>query len=156
MSVDVKYRAVATATGGREGSARTSDGNLNVRLVTPKELGGAGGDGTNPEQLFAAGYSGCFLSAMKVAASKLGLTVPADAAVTATVGIGPRAAGGFGIAVDLAIDLPGVDQQDATRLVETAHQSCPYSNATRNNIDVTLSVISQQRGESESAAARLA
>ncbi len=121
--------------------------------MTPKELGGAGGEGTNPEQLFAAGYSRCFLSALKVAASKLGLTVPADATVTAAVGIGPRTAGGFGIAVDLAIDLPEIEQQDATKLVETAHQICPYSNATRNNIEVTLSVISQQSGETPSEVA---
>ena len=140
MSVDVKYRTSATATGGRDGRARTAEGNLEVQLSTPKELGGAGGEGTNPEQLFAAGYAACFLGALKVAGQQLKLRVPADTSITATVGIGPRAEGGFGITADLQAMLPGVDRADAEKLVEAAHQICPYSNATRNNVDVGLTV----------------
>ena len=141
MSVDVKYRTTATATGGRDGSARTEDGSFAVKLATPKELGGAGGEGNNPEQLFAAGYSACFLGAMKAVAGSLQLKVPAETTVTATVGIGPRSEGGFGITADLKISLPGLDHADAQKLVETAHQVCPYSNATRGNVDVGLTVV---------------
>jgi osmotically inducible protein OsmC len=141
MSVHVLYTATATATGGRDGRARTADGAFEVALATPKELGGAGGPGNNPEQLFAAGYSACFLGAMKFVASQGGPKVPADAAVTAAVGIGPRAAGGFGLEVALAVTLPGVDRAEAEALVEKAHQVCPYSNATRDNIDVKLSLV---------------
>lgn len=140
MSVDVKYRTTATATGGRDGSSKTEDGAFSVKLATPKELGGAGGEGNNPEQLFAAGYAACFLGAMKFVAPQLSLTVPNDTTVTATVGIGPRSEGGFGITADLKIDLPGLDKADAERLVEKAHTVCPYSNATRNNVDVGLTV----------------
>lgn len=140
MSVDVKYSTVATATGGRDGSARSADGVLDVKLSTPRELGGAGGEGTNPEQLFAAGYSACFLGALKVAGQQLKVKVPAETSVTATVGIGPRAEGGFGITADLEVSLPGVDRVEAEKLVETAHQICPYSNATRNNVEVGLKV----------------
>jgi osmotically inducible protein OsmC len=141
MSVNVLYRTRATATGGRDGQARSEDGRFEVKLSTPKELGGAGGDGANPEQLFAAGYSACFIGAMKVAAQQLKLQVPADAAVTATVGIGPRSEGGFGITADLAISLPGLAAEDARKLVDLAHQICPYSNATRGNVDVGLSLV---------------
>lgn len=140
MSVDVKYRTTATATGGREGRARTEDGRLEVQLSTPKELGGAGGGGSNPEQLFAAGYAACFLSALKGVAYQAKVHLPDDASVAATVGIGPRSEGGFGITADLLIDLPGIAREDAERLVETAHQICPYSNATRNNVDVGLTI----------------
>lgn len=140
MSVDVKYRTSATATGGRDGRARTEDGRLEVQLATPKELGGAGGEGTNPEQLFAAGYAACFLGALKVAGQQLKVRVPAETSITATVGIGPRAAGGFGITADLEVTLPGVDRAEAQKVVEAAHQICPYSNATRNNVEVGLSV----------------
>ncbi|GAA0447636.1 MULTISPECIES: organic hydroperoxide resistance protein [Sphingomonas] len=140
MSVDVKYRTSATATGGRDGRARTADGRLEVQLATPKELGGAGGEGTNPEQLFAAGYAACFLGALKVAGQQLKVRVPAETSITATVGIGPRSEGGFGITADLEVTLPGVDRADAEKVVEAAHQICPYSNATRNNVDVGLSV----------------
>jgi osmotically inducible protein OsmC len=140
MSVDVKYRTRATATGGRDGAARSDDGVLAVNLSTPKELGGAGGDGTNPEQLFAAGYSACFIGALKVAGGQLKIKVPQDVSVTATVGIGPRAAGGFGITADLEVSLPGLDRAEAEKLVEAAHQICPYSNATRNNVDVGLTI----------------
>lgn len=141
MSVTVKYQTSARATGGRDGHAKTLDGALEVKLTTPKELGGAGGAGVNPEQLFASGYAACFLGAMKFVSSQGGAKVPADAHVTATVGIGPRAAGGFGLEVALAVALPGVDRAAAEDLVAKAHQVCPYSNATRNNIDVRLSVV---------------
>lgn len=140
MSVDVKYRTTATARGGREGRARTEDGRLEVQLSTPKELGGAGGGGSNPEQLFAAGYAACFLSALKGVAHQVKVHLPDDASVTAMVGIGSRSEGGFGITADLVIDLPGIAREDAERLVETAHQICPYSNATRNNVDVGLAI----------------
>lgn len=140
MSVDVKYRTSATATGGRDGRARSEDGRLEVQLATPKELGGAGGEGTNPEQLFAAGYAACFLGALKVAGQQLKVRVPAETSITATVGIGPRSEGGFGITADLGVTLPGVDRADAQKVVEAAHQICPYSNATRNNVEVGLSV----------------
>lgn len=140
MTVDVKYRTSASATGGRDGRARSVEGNLDLALSTPKELGGAGGDGSNPEQLFAAGYSACFLGALKVAGQQLKVAVPAATTVTATVGIGPRSEGGFGITADLLIDLPGVDHDSARRLVDTAHQICPYSNATRGNVDVALTL----------------
>jgi len=141
MSVDVKYRTTATATGGRDGAARTDDGSLEVKLAVPKEMGGPGG-GNNPEQLFAAGYAACFLSAMKAVSGKEGVKVPSDASVQAEVGIGPRSEGGFGITADLKVSLPGVPEQDARRLVDAAHQVCPYSNATRGNVDVGLTVSS--------------
>ncbi|SFL69473.1 organic hydroperoxide resistance protein [Methylorubrum salsuginis] len=140
MTVDVKYRTTASATGGRDGSARTEDGSFAVTLSTPKELGGAGGSGANPEQLFAAGYSACFIGALKVAGGQLKLKVPAETKVTATVGIGPRSEGGFGITADLTVDLPGLDRADAQRLIDAAHQICPYSNATRGNVDVGLTL----------------
>ena len=141
MPVDVLYRTTATATGGRDGHAATEDGSLDVKLSTPKELGGGGGPGNNPEQLFAAGYSACFLGAMKFVASQGGPKVPDNASVTATVGIGPRSEGGFGIDVALKISLPGVEHKAAEELVEKAHQVCPYSNATRNNVAVALTVV---------------
>jgi Ohr subfamily peroxiredoxin len=140
MSVNVLYRTTATATGGRDGHAATADGALDVKLSTPKELGGAGAAGNNPEQLFAAGYAACFIGAMKFVGAQTGVKVPADTAVTATVGIGPRAEGGFGLEVSLAVTVPGLDHAAAEELVEKAHQVCPYSNATRNNIDVKLTV----------------
>ncbi len=139
MPVDVKYTTSATATGGRDGRAKTADGALDVKLTTPKELGGGGGEGNNPEQLFAAGYSACFLGAMKFVASQGGTAkVPQDATVKASVGIGPRSEGGFGIDVQLDVALPGVPRDQAQALVEKAHQVCPYSNATRGNVDVKL------------------
>jgi osmotically inducible protein OsmC len=140
MPVDVKYSTSAVATGGRDGSARTTDGSFQVKLATPRELGGAGGEGQNPEQLFAAGYAACFIGAMKAVAPSLQLKVPPETTVQANVGIGPRSEGGFGLTVDLAVTLPGLDKADAEKLVATAHQVCPYSNATRNNIDVGLTV----------------
>ncbi len=137
----VLYTTTATATGGRDGKAATKDGSFSVTLATPKELGGAGGAGNNPEQLFAAGYSACFLGALKFVAGKEKVTVPADTTVTATVGIGPRDDGtGFGLDVALAISLPGIDKAKAEDLVQKAHIVCPYSEATRSNLDVRLSV----------------
>ncbi|MFC0283340.1 organic hydroperoxide resistance protein [Camelimonas abortus] len=141
MPVDVKYTATATAAGGRDGVARSDDGRLEVKLSIPKELGGDGGPGTNPEQLFAAGYSACFIGAMKAAARQLKIRAPDDVWVTAKVGIGPRSGGGFGITAALAVSLPGLDRAEAQRLVEAAHQICPYSNATRGNVDVQLTIV---------------
>lgn len=141
MSLNVLYTTQATATGGRDGRSVTKDGSLDVKLAAPKELGGSGGPGTNPEQLFAAGYAACFIGAMKFVASQGGPKVPHDATVAATVGIGPRSEGGFGLEIGLEINLPGLSQSDAKELAERAHQVCPYSNATRNNIDVKLTVI---------------
>jgi Ohr subfamily peroxiredoxin len=141
MAVDVKYRASATATGGRDGRARVENGAIEFQLATARELGGAGGEGVNPEQLFAAGYSACFLGAMKAVAASLKLRVPSEANVRALVGIGPRSEGGFGITADLEITLPGLELDDAQRLVRAAHQVCPYSNATRNNVEVGLSIL---------------
>ncbi len=136
MSIEtVLYRAHANATGGRDGRATTDDGRLDVRLATPRELGGAGGEGTNPEQLFAAGYSACFLGAMKFVAARDKLRIPADVSVQGSVGIG-AIPNGFGIEVDLAISLPGMDRAEAQSLIERAHIVCPYSNATRGNVDV--------------------
>jgi osmotically inducible protein OsmC len=141
MSIDTKYSTEATATGGRDGHARSLDGRLDVTLATPKELGGAGGDGTNPEQLFAVGYSACFIGALKVAGQQLKVKLPDDVKVTAKVGIGPRSAGGFGITANLSVSLPGIEQAQAQQLVEAAHQICPYSNATRGNVDVGLTLV---------------
>ena len=141
MSVKVLYKTTATATGGRDGTASTADGAFSVKLSTPKELGGGGGAGNNPEQLFAAGYAACFIGAMKaVAAQGGGVKVPADASVTSTVGIGPIPAG-FGIQVAMAITVPGMEREKAEALVAAAHKVCPYSNATRGNIDVALTVV---------------
>ena len=136
----VLYRASAKATGGRDGRAVSSDNALDVKLSTPKELGGAGGEGTNPEQLFAAGYSACFLGAMKFVAAQQKQQLPADTTVTGKVGIG-QIPGGFGIEVDLAVSIPGMERAEAEKLVEAAHGVCPYSNATRGNIEVRLSVV---------------
>jgi len=140
MSIEkILYRAHATATGGRDGRAVSDDNRVDVKLSTPRELGGAGGEGTNPEQLFAAGYSACFLSAMKFVAMRDKFPIPADVSVSGTVGIG-AIPNGFGIEVDLAIKLPGMDHAQAEQLVERAHAVCPYSNATRNNIDVRFTI----------------
>ena len=137
------YTAHATATGGRDGRATSSDNALDVALSTPKQLGGAGGIGTNPEQLFAAGYAACFLSAMKLVGGSLKTPLPAAASVGAQVGIGPDGAGGFGLAVTLAVSTPGMDQAEAEAVVARAHQVCPYSNATRGNVAVTIQVNPQ-------------
>ncbi len=142
MAVDVKYSTSARATGGRDGHAKSLDGPVDVKLSTPKALGGAGGDGANPEQLFACGYAACFIGAMKFVSSQGGPKTPQDVSVVATVGIGPRSEGGFGLTVALEVDLPGLAKAEASNLIEQAHQICPYSNATRNNIDVKLSLKS--------------
>jgi Ohr subfamily peroxiredoxin len=134
----VMYTAHAHTTGGREGRSVTDDGLLDVKLTPPKSMGGSG-TATNPEQLFAAGYSACFMGALKHVASVKKVPVPADAAIDASVDIGPIPAG-FGIAVRLAISLPGMDRTVAQDLVDSAHQVCPYSNATRGNIDVELTL----------------
>lgn len=137
----ILYTAHASATGGRTGNAKSDDGRLEVTLSTPKELGGDGGAGTNPEQMFAAGYSACFLGAMKFVAGQQKLKLSEETQVAADVGIGPRDDGtGFGIAVTLNITIPGLDKSDAQALVEKAHVVCPYSHATRGNIPVTLNV----------------
>jgi Ohr subfamily peroxiredoxin len=140
----VLYTATATATGGRTGTAKSSDGALEVNLATPKELGGAGGPGTNPEQMFAAGYSACFIGAMKAVASGMTggpkIALPGEVSITTDVGIGPIP-GGFGIQVAMKISIPGMDKAAAEDLVAKAHKVCPYSNATRGNIDVTLTVV---------------
>jgi osmotically inducible protein OsmC len=141
MSIEkVLYRAHATATGGRDGHAVSSDGVLDIKLSTPAELGGAGGPGSNPEQLFAAGYSACFIGAMKFVAGQQKIALPADTSVEGNVGIGQIPAG-FGIEVELKISLPGMPRAEAETLVQKAHTVCPYSNATRGNIDVTLTVL---------------
>ena len=136
----ILYTAHATSTGGREGTSKSSDGVLDLKLTTPKELGGNGAVGTNPEQLFAAGYSACFIGAMKFVAGQQKIALPADTSIKADVGIGPIPAG-FGIQATLNISIPGMERSAAEALVEAAHQVCPYSNATRGNIDVTLNVL---------------
>ncbi|MDE2429711.1 MAG: organic hydroperoxide resistance protein [Burkholderiales bacterium] len=139
--MQILYTASATATGGRDGRAVSSDNQLEIKLTTPKELGGAGGDGTNPEQLFAAGYSACFIGAMKFVAAAGKIALPADTSVNGQVGIGPNGKGGFGLQVALNVTLPGMDRTAAEALVNKAHEVCPYSNATRGNIEVTVSVM---------------
>lgn len=135
------YSATATSTGGRDGRSISSDNKLDLALSTPKELGGAGGDGTNPEQLFAAGYSACFIGALKLVASQQKVKVPNDVNVTATIGIGANTKGeGFTISADLEVNVPGVEKDVVERLVEAAHKVCPYSNATRGNIDVNFTI----------------
>lgn len=140
MPVNILYQTAAQAVGGRDGHTKTLDGSLDLKLTTPKELGGAGGDGNNPEQLFAAGYAACFLNAMKFIAHRDKDVFPADSAVTATVGIGPDGSGGFGLDVALQVAMPGVARAQAEALVEKAHRACPYSNAVRGNIDVRLEI----------------
>jgi len=141
MSIEkVLYRASATSTGGRDGRSVSSDGVLDLRLTTPRELGGPGGAGTNPEQLFAAGYSACFLGALKFVAAREKRSLPAETSIEGHVGIGAIPAG-FGIEVELRVSIPGLPHAEAEALVHKAHAVCPYSNATRNNIDVTLTVV---------------
>ena len=137
MPVDAKYRTTATAAGGgRDGKTTLADGTMALDLTVPKELGGPGGDGANPEKLFALGYSACFLGAMRVAQQQTKIKVPDGTTVTATVGIGPRSEGGFGITAELDVLLPGLSESDAKTLVEATHGICPYSNAIRPNVDV--------------------
>ena len=134
----VVYKAHATSTGGRDGSTKSSDGLLDVKLSAPKEMGGGGG-GVNPEQLFAAGYSACFIGAMKFVAGQQKVALPADTSIDASVGIGQIPAG-FGIEVQLLVKVPGVDRAVAQGIIDKAHQVCPYSNATRGNIEVTITL----------------
>ncbi|AHX12441.1 organic hydroperoxide resistance protein [Dyella jiangningensis] len=137
----ILYTATATVTGGREGHAKSDDGVLDLQLVVPKGLGGPGGAGSNPEQLFAAGYAACFEGAVRFVARQKGVTLK-DASVTAHVGIGPREPTGFGIAVKLDVSLPGIDRAVAQDLVDTAHNDiCPYSHATRGNVDVQITLV---------------
>lgn len=136
----VLYTAQSRATGGRDGRATSSDLALDVPLAAPAALGGSGAAGTNPEQLFAAGYAACFLSAMKLVGGSMQTPVPADAAVTAEVDIGPNGKGGFGLGVRLQLSLPGMDPAAAAAVAAKAHEVCPYSNATRGNIEVAISI----------------
>ncbi len=141
MSIDVIYSAEAQATGdGRNGHVRTSDGLLDIDISIPKEMGGMGG-AANPEQLFAAGYAACFHSAVRHVAAKARLRLEHETRITAIVDIGPDGSGGYGLQVALTVHLPGLDQAAAEKLVEQAHQVCPYSNATRGNIEVTRTTI---------------
>jgi Ohr subfamily peroxiredoxin len=144
MAIDTKlYTATATATGGRTGTAKSNDERLSVTLSTPKALGGDDGQGTNPEQMFAAGYSACFIGAMKAVAGRQKISLPAEVAITADVSIGPMTGkdGAFCISVDMAVSIPGMERAAAEALVAAAHEVCPYSNATRGNIDVNLKVV---------------
>jgi Ohr subfamily peroxiredoxin len=143
VTVKVLYTAEATAWGGREGRSASSDGNLDVQLVLPKELGGPGGPGTNPEQLFAAGYAGCFHSALKLVAARDKLDV-SESAITVRVGLGANDSGGFVLEAAIEAELPGLDRDTATMLLEAAHAVCPYSNATRGNIEVTLTLHEEE------------
>ena len=144
MAIDkALYTAHATSTGGRVGSTESSDGVVKLALTTPRELGGAGGNGSNPEQLFASGYSACFIGAMKAVAARQKIALPAEVSIKAEVSIGPMTgkAGAFGISVAMAISVPGMDRAATEALVAAAHEVCPYSNATRGNLDVKLTVI---------------
>ena len=138
--VNVLYTAEATAEGGRKGHAKTSDGRLEVQFSSPTELGGDGGPGTNPEQLFAAGYAACFIGAIKLVAGQEKIAIASDVSIQSSVSIG-KADHGFGICVELKISIPGLEKNTAEKLVGKAHQVCPYSNATRGNVDVTLIVV---------------
>jgi osmotically inducible protein OsmC len=141
MTIDVKYTAHGSATGGRDGKGRTDDGKVDVGLGVPKEMGG-GGNGTNPEQLFAVGYSACYLGALKFVAGKEGVKISDDAKVSTNVGIGPRSdGGGFGLTISQEVSLPGVDKAKAEDLVKKAHVVCPYSHSIRRNIDVQTKVV---------------
>jgi Ohr subfamily peroxiredoxin len=137
MPVDAKYKTTATATGGgRDGKTSLADGTLSLQLVVPKELGGPGGDGANPEKLFALGYSACFLGAMRVASGQTKIKLPEGSTVTATIGIGPRSEGGFGITAALDVYLPGLPDAEAKQLVDVTHGICPYSNAIKASVPV--------------------
>ena len=138
----ILYTTQASATGGRQGHARTEDGKVDVQFDTPKELGGGGGPGTNPEQLFAAGYSACYLGALKFAAGQQKVKIGDDAKVTTSVGIGPREdGGGFGLEISMQVSLPGVERAKAEQLIKDAHVVCPYSHAIRGNHDVKTTLV---------------
>jgi osmotically inducible protein OsmC len=137
VSVDAKYKTTATASGGgRDGKIALADGTMSFDLVIPKELGGPGGAGANPEKLFALGYSACFLSAMRTASLRTRIKRPEGSTVTATIGVGPRSEGGFGITAELDVYLPGLSEADARALVEATHETCPYSNAIKASVDI--------------------
>jgi osmotically inducible protein OsmC len=139
VSVDVKYKTTATASGGgRDGRTALADGTISLDLVIPKELGGPGGAGANPEKLFALGYSACFLSAMRTASARTKIKRPEGSTVTATIGIGPRSEGGFGITAELDVFLPDLPEAEAKKLVEATHEICPYSNAIKASVDVKI------------------
>jgi Ohr subfamily peroxiredoxin len=141
IDMAILYTTKASATGGRAGNAKSEDGVLDVTLTVPKELGGDGATGTNPEQLFAAGYSACFLGALKAVGGKEKVKIPEDTTVTATVGIGPRDDGtGFGIDVSLKVNIPGIDKDVAEDLIKKAHIVCPYSHALRTSTEVPVSL----------------
>jgi len=135
----ILYQAEMTATGGRDGRAARPDGGMQLALSVPKGLGGPGGDGTNPEELFAAGYAACFIGALKLVGRMRKMTMPDDLSVTAKVGIGPVPTG-YGLAVELVVSLPGLDRAVAQDIMAGAHERCPYSNATRGNVDVVLTL----------------
>jgi osmotically inducible protein OsmC len=132
----VLYTAKAHTTGGRDGASRTDDGRLDIKLSSP----GTAGTGTNPEQLFAAGYAACFIGAMKAVAGMQKITLPADLAIDSSVDLG-KVGQAYGIAAQLNVSLPGMEREAAQKLVDAAHQVCPYSNATRGNIDVTINIV---------------
>ena len=136
------YTAQATSTGGRAGTTKSSDGRISLNLSTPKGLGGDDGPGTNPEQLFAAGYSACFIGAIKAVAARQKIALPAEVSNTAEVSIGPMVgkAGAFSVDVSMTISIPGMDKAAAEALVKAAHEVCPYSNATRGNINVDIRI----------------
>ena len=136
----ILYTAHATSTGGRAGTSKSDDGALDVRLTTPKGLGGDGAPGTNPEQMFAAGYSACFIGAMKAVAGKQKIKLPDNTSIDASVAIGPITQG-FGIQVWLKVNVPDMDKAQVRQIVDAAHQVCPYSNATRGNVEVSLEVV---------------
>lgn len=140
LNPKILYTAQASALGGRDGTVSSDDGALSIKLSTPSALGGAGGEGSNPEQLFAAGYSACFLSTLRHVASTSKIEFPVNAKVTAFVGVGPIP-DGFGLAVTLKVNLPGMASAAAQTIIEAAHRACPYSNATRHNIGVEIEVV---------------
>jgi osmotically inducible protein OsmC len=143
MSVDAKYKTSATASGGgRDGRTALADGTMSFDLVVPRVLGGPGGAGANPEKLFALGYAACFLSAMRTASTRTKIKRPEGATVTATIGIGPRSEGGFGITAALDVFLPDLPEADAQKLVEATHEICPYSNAIKASVDVKITIRS--------------
>jgi len=141
MPVDAKYKVTATATGGgRDGRTFLDDKSMDLQLTVPKELGGPGGEGANPEKLFALGYSACYLGAMRVGSQQTQIKVPEGTTVKAEIGIGPRSEGGFGITAQLDVYLPGLSEADAKTLTEATHGICPYSNAIRPNVDVVTNI----------------
>ncbi len=142
MPTKILYSTAATATGGgRDGHSQTDDGTLSVDLTVPKEMGGPGGDGANPEKLFATGYAACFMGAMRFYAGQKKLKVPDDAKVHVEVGIGPREDLGFGLDIKIKVDLPGVDPDTAKDLIEGGHGVCPYSNAITKGLTITPELV---------------